>query len=245
MVGDMHKELMNEPLFHGELEYMTTLKEASKYALNRVFQNLEFHSYVVISSDRHELSKDENLKRFEKMKEIVRVAKFSYKPLKGGYLENVPDGVDIEDAKARRKYQLYENSLIIFPSHPTYCGPGHYKSDKELFDFGLRLCQFDSVQQNDEGKFIGDDPTDVESFGQDSFLYKDDSSVAYYTKDGAKDFEVGDNYLINDGFQQYFTHLAYSAVKDVNKFIFTETFIPSEPLGYSGRVVRAYKGELF
>ena len=125
MVGDMHKELMNEPLFGGELEYMTTLKEASKYALNRVFQNLEFHSYVVISSDRHELSKDENLKRFEKMKEVVKNAGFSYIPVKGGYLENVPDGVDIEDAKARRKYQMYENSLIIFTAN----GGKYLKSD--------------------------------------------------------------------------------------------------------------------
>ena len=239
MVGDMHKELMNEPLFGGELEYMTTFKEASKPSLNRLFQNLNKFSYVVISSDRHELSKYENLKRFKKMKKIVKNAGFSYIPVKGGYLENVPDGVDIEDAKARRKYQMYENSLIIFPAN----GGKYLKSDKELFDFGLRLCQCDPVQQGDDGKFVGD-PTDVESFGQDSFLYKDDSSVAYYTKDGKMDFQVGNDYLINDMFQQYFTQLAHSEGKDADKFAFTETFIPSWHRTINEHRHRTYLGEL-
>jgi len=239
--------IIKEPLFGGELEYMTTFKEASRRSLNRVFHNLENFSYIMVSSDRGNLTHEQNLKRFAKLKKIVKDAGYSYIPVKGGYLENLPDDSDddyvevMENGEAVKKRQAYENSLIIFP----FNGGEDVKSDKELFDFGLELIQYDPVQQDSNGNFIGD-PADVESFGQDSFLYKDaDSKAAYYLKDGSKDFDVGNNYILNDAFAQYFTQLARSnGLKDKDKFTFTEAFIPSWHLSINEHRHRRHLGEL-
>ncbi len=241
------EDIRREPHFSGELEYMTTFKEASRRSLNRVFHNLENFSYIMVSSDRGDLTHEQNLKRFAKLKKIVKDAGYSYIPVKGGYLENLPDDSDddyvevMENGAAVKKRQAYENSLIVFP----FNGGKDAKSDEELFDFGLDLIQYDPVQQDKDGNFIGD-PADVESFGQDSFLYKDASTPAtYYGKDGNEMFSVGNNYILNDAFADYFTQLARSSgKKDMDKFTFTEAFIPSWHLSINEHHHRRLLGEL-
>ena len=153
-------------------------------------------------------------------------------PVKGGYIE----GADTDAPK-----QVYEDSLIIFPVGRDK----DIKSEDELFNFGLQLIQYDPVQQNEAGEFVGD-PTDVECFGQDSFLFKGkDKVAAYYNKDGEKDFEVGNNYVVNDKFAQYFTQLAKDHGKEnVGKFTFTEAYMTCEPRTIQGSHVRFLKGEL-
>ena len=223
-------ELLNEIMLGGELNGFTPLNEASRRSLNRVFNNLERFPYVIISADRHELSKEQNLTRYDKLKKIVNNRGFSYIPVKGGFIEE-------NDNQA-----VYENSLIIFPIGKNR----KEKSEKELFFLGVELIQYDPIQQDENGDFVGDDPTDVESFGQDSFLFKGDGGVAaYYGKDGEKQFEVGNNYIVNDKFQQYFTQLWNSTGKDnVGKFTFTEAYITYEPRTVAGRHIRYLEGEL-
>lgn len=228
-------DVRNEKIYGGELAGYTTFREASRRSLNRVFNNLERFSYIILSSDRHELTKEQNKKRFAKLKQIIKDNDYSFIPVKGGYIEesgNTP---------------VYENSLIVFPvGRPKAHEDKVIHSDEELFNFGLELIQYDPIQQNEEGEFVGPDPTDVECFGQDSFLFKGkDKIAAYYKKDGKKDFEVGNNYLVNDKFQQYFTQLQKDSGKEnVGKFTFVESYVTIEPRTNNGRYGRYMQGEL-
>lgn len=217
------------------LDGYISLNEASRRSLNRIFNNLEKFSYIIISSDRGELSEKDNLKRFKKLKSIVNEMGYSFIPVKGGFIEE------------KDSTKVYENSLIIFPiskSKPREKWGLH--DDEELFNFGLDLIQYDPVQQNENGEFIGDDPSDVESFGQDSFLFKGNESIAaYYGKDGEKQFEVGNDYIVNDKFAQYFTQLVKDQGKDDRgKFTFTEAYMTKEPMSIASRHVRYLEGEL-
>lgn len=226
------EDVRREPIYSGRLDGYTSFKEASRRSLNRVFNNLEKFPYVIVSSSRNECSEEENRARFAKLKDIVKNNGFSFIPVKGGYIE----GADTDAPK-----QVYEDSLIIFPVGRDK----DIKSEDELFNFGLQLIQYDPVQQNEAGEFVGD-PTDVECFGQDSFLFKGkDKVAAYYNKNGDKDFEVGNNYVVNDKFAQYFTQLAKDHGKEnVGKFTFTEAYMTCEPRTIQGRHVRYLKGEL-
>jgi hypothetical protein len=225
------QDLKNEKMInHGELAGFTKVNEASRRSLNRVFNNLEKFSYVILSSDRHELLKEQNIKRFDKLKKIVKENGFSFIPVKGGFIEEKGNSA------------VYENSLIIFPVGRNR----GIKSDEELFNFALELIQYDPIEQNEDGDFVGEDPTDVECFGQDSFLFKGKGQIAaYYGKDGEKQFEVGNDYIVNDKFQKYFTQLWKDHDKDnIGKFTFTEAYMTYEPRSVQGRHIRYLEGEL-
>ena len=56
--------------------------------------------YAVVSACRGELSKAENYKRTKELKEKLQASKFSFKPVKGGYIENL--------GKSNQK-EVYEN----------------------------------------------------------------------------------------------------------------------------------------
>lgn len=218
--------MKNNSIFYGDdsLDDYEPLREASNAALNRIIRSMDNFSYVIISSDRHELLKEENLKRFSKLKKIVKNADFGYIPVKGGYLE---DGT----------IPVIENFIIIF----NIGRDRNVHSSEELFDLGLKLCKYDLIQQDIKGNFIGDDPADVESFGQDSFLFKDENSPpTYYDKNGNKVSELSNNLKFNNKLEKYFTSL----VKGDKRFTFKEVFIPRYPMSNSGFIVRYLQGEL-
>ena len=218
--------MKNNSIFYGDdsLDDYEPLREASNAALNRIIRSMDNFSYVIISSDRHELLKEENLKRFSKLKKIVKNAEFGYIPVKGGYLE---DGT----------IPVIENFIIIF----NIGRDRNVHSSEELFDLGLKLCKYDLIQQDIKGNFIGDDPADVESFGQDSFLFKDENSPpTYYDKNGNKVSELSNNLKFNNKLEKYFTSL----VKGDKRFTFKEVFIPRYPMSNSGFIVRYLQGEL-
>ena len=218
--------MKNNSIFYEDvsLDDYESLREASNAALNRIIRSMDNFSYVIISSDRHELLKEENLKRFSKLKKIVKNADFGYIPVKGGYLE---DGT----------IPVIENFIIIF----NIGRDRNVHSSEELFDLGLKLCKYDLIQQDIKGNFIGDDPADVESFGQDSFLFKDENSPpTYYDKNGNKVSELSNNLKFNNKLEKYFTSL----VKGDKRFTFKEVFIPRYPMSNSGFIVRYLQGEL-
>ena len=192
-----------EILFGESVRGFEPLSEASRKSLNRVLHNIENMSYVIISSDRCELTKEENLKRFKRLKNIVKSENFSFIPIVGGYIE----------------------------------------TDEELFNFGLQLCQYDLTQQDENGNFIGDDPTEVDSFGQESFLYKGTGdSPAYYNKEGVKTLQFGDDLKLNDLLAEFFTQLYPN--KANRRFTYLESFIPEYPKFYSETHIRYLEGEL-
>lgn len=235
--------LVSEKLYSNELKYMTSLSEASKKSLSRVFQNMEDLPYIMVSSDRHECTKEENIKRVKRLKEIVKEKGFSYIPVKGGYLETSKNG---------EQAQVFENSLIIFWKESKE-NINNYSVEElsgiqdALFEFGLYLIQYDEELQDDNGNFISDDKVNVETFGQDSFLFKGDKGTfgkpAYYNKDGEKEFGFSGELDINNKLSQYFTQLVGGGL-DRKKFSFTEVYIPSEPRSYSERHIRYLNGEL-
>lgn len=235
--------LINEKLYSGELKYMTSLSKASKKSLSRVFQNMEDLPYIIVSSDRHECTKEENIKRFKRLKEIVKEKGFSYIPVKGGYLETNENGEQV---------QVFENSLIIFwkdsrTNIDNYSVEELSDIQDALFEFGLYLIQYDEELQDENGNFISDDKVNVETFGQDLFLFKGDKGTfgepAYYNKEGEKEFGFSGKLDINNQLSQYFTQLVGGGL-DRKKFSFTEVYIPSEPRSYSERHIRHLNGEL-
>lgn len=218
--------MKNNSIFYEDdsLDDYEPLREASNAALNRIIRSMDNFSYVIISSDRHELTKEENLKRFSDFTKMAKNESFRYIPVKGGYLA---DGT----------IPVIENSIIIF----NIGRDRNVHSSEELFDLGLKLCKYDLIQQDIKGNFIGDDPADVESFGQDSFLFKDENSPpTYYDKNGNKVSELSNNLKFNNKLEKYFTSL----VKGDKRFTFKEVFIPRYPMSNSGFIVRYLQGEL-
>lgn len=237
---ELWEDLRNEKVYHDEeREGYTSLNEASRRSLNRIFHNMDRFSYIIISVSRDKCTKSENKKRFEKLKQIVKENDYSYIPVKGSF---------IEDEETENPVRVYEDSLVIFPigrNKQPYM-PIEYKTDKELFNFGLQLIQYDPIQQNEFGDFVGDDPSDVECFGQDSFLFKNKDGVpTYYDKNGEKVMEFPGKMNINDKLEKYFTQLWKDKGKEnIGKFTFKEAYMTAEPVTYSGRHVRYLKGEL-
>lgn len=219
-----------------KLEGYVSLDDACRRSLSRLFNNLRKFSFIIVSSDRGELTDSQNLKRFEKIKSIVNDSGFSYIPVKGKFMEEKSHKV------------VYENSLIIFPKgrDREFLRGNRVITDDDLFKFGLELIQYDPIQQNKEGEFVGDDPSDVESFGQVSFIFKgENSKVETYDKNGEKDCELGNKFFLNDDLQDYFTQLFKSSGRpNEGKFIFTETYMTAEPLSLEARHSRYLKGEL-
>lgn len=218
--------MKNNSIFYGDdsLDDYESLREASNAALNRIIRSMDNFSYIIISSDRHELTKEENLKRFSDFTKMAKNESFRYIPVKGGYLA---DGT----------IPVIENSIIIF----NIGRDRNVHSSEELFDLGLKLCKYDLIQQDIKGNFIGDDLADVESFGQDSFLFKDENSPpTYYDKNGNKVSELSNNLKFNNKLEKYFTSL----VKGDKRFTFKEVFIPRYPMSNSGFIVRYLQGEL-
>lgn len=103
---------------------MYTFKEyLTEASLGRLWQHFKSGSpMVIISADRSERTKGENKACFEKLKQNIRLAKFGYVKLKGGYTETDSEGIT-HDVEA-------ENSCVIF---------GTPETEKRLFALGLRL----------------------------------------------------------------------------------------------------------
>lgn len=103
---------------------MKTFKEyLSEASLGRLWQHFtRGEPMVIISADRSERTKSENKSCFEKLKQNIRLAKFGYVKVKGGYTETDAEGNkhDVDD----------ENSCVIF---------GTPETEKRLFVLGLRL----------------------------------------------------------------------------------------------------------
>ena len=80
--------MKNDSIFYEDdsLDDYEPLREASNAALNRIIRSMDNFSYVIISSDRHELTKEENLKRFSDFTKMAKNESFRYIPVKGGYL---------------------------------------------------------------------------------------------------------------------------------------------------------------
>lgn len=236
---ELWEDLRNEKVYHDEeREGYTPLNEASRRSLNRIFHNMDRFSYIIISASRDKCTDLQNKQRFEKLKKIVKENDYSYIPVKGSF---------IEDEESDNPVRVYEDSLIVFPiGRKGIRNDNNYKSDEELFNFGLQLIQNDPIQQDEYGNFVGDDPADVECFGQNSFLFKGkDSAPAYFNKEGEKEMSFPGKMNINDKLETYFTQLWKDKGKEgIGKFTFKEACMTAEPLTYSGRHVRYLKGEL-
>lgn len=226
-------ELSSEKMYSGELEGYTSFREASRRSLARVFGNMEKLSYIIVSGSRGDLSNDINKKRFQRLKDIVKDEGFSFIPVKGGFIEN--KGEENESS-------VYEDSLIIFPIGRN----NEKRTDKELFDFGLDLIQYDPMQQDEVGSWIGGDPANVVTFGQDSFLFKGENKApTYYDKNGDAVYSFSGKLDINNGLAEYFTQLMKDVGKNnIGKFTFKEAYVTYEPRSIQSRHIRYLEGEL-
>lgn len=103
---------------------MQTFREfITEASLGRLWQHFKEGSpMVIISSDRSERSKAENKKCFDELKQNIRLAKFGYVKVKGGYTETDKDG-NSHEIEA-------ENSCIIF---------GTPETEKRLYVLGMKL----------------------------------------------------------------------------------------------------------
>ena len=154
---ELWENLRNEKVYHDEeREGYTPLNEASRRSLNRIFHNMDRFSYIIISASRDKCTDLQNKQRFEKLKKIVKENDYSYIPVKGSF---------IEDEESDNPVRVYEDSLIVFPiGRKGVRNDNNYKSDEELFNFGLQLIQNDPIQQDEYGNFVGDDPADWSKF---------------------------------------------------------------------------------
>ena len=214
--------MKNDSIFYQDvsLDDYEPLREASNAALNRIIRSMDNFSYIIISSDKHELSKEENLKRFSDFTKMAKGESFRYIPVKGGYLAdgNIP---------------VLKNALIIFNTELNR----KPRSAEDLYNFGLRLCNYTAIPQDEHGDAL----IDIETCGQESFLFKEQHSApAYYDNTGRQIKKFSNNLSLNDNLEHFFSTI----IKDTKRFSFKEVFIPRYPMSNSGFIVRYLQGEL-
>ena len=131
--------------------------------------------YAVVSACRGELSKAENYKRTKELKEKLQASRFSFKPVKGGYIENL--------GKSNQK-EVYENSFMIY----GYSKNGEPIKPKELFNYAIKLCkeyEQDSILYSKHGE----KPTYYNKNGSKEFspgknMKLNDKSQEYFSEFG-------------------------------------------------------------
>ena len=108
------KEIFN--LVKAAIEEKAVLQETS---YNRVREHVEEgNPFVIISSDRHERSGQENKQIYQQMKQDFKVAGFPFTEMKGGYretteIETDPTSGEKLEAELEEPRHVIENSLLI------------------------------------------------------------------------------------------------------------------------------------
>jgi hypothetical protein len=86
-----------------KLDEAYTIIESNE--LTRFIQKHSNNEYAVVSACRGELTPTENKKRTNELKNKLQNSKFSFKPVKGGYIENI---------KTPEQKEVSENSFMIY-----------------------------------------------------------------------------------------------------------------------------------
>lgn len=182
----------------------------SEASLNRFNKHINDNVFIILSAYASTCTDKENEKRAIRLKQIINDAKLSYIPVYGGYT--------MDDNTFS-----YEESLVVFPFRYN---TKEMITEDELFNIGLELIQFAPGQS--EYEFEGE-RIDVDSFGQESFLFKPQNGDAVFIrKNGEVDKSIKPFSAVtfNDLSSKYFTALNKRNGKKSNKsFVFRECFI--------------------
>ena len=143
--------------------------------LGRFVSKHNTHGYAIVSACRGELSQAENNKRTKELKTKLQASNFSFKPVKGGFIENL--------GKKDQK-EVYENSFMIY----DYSKDGKELKPTELFNYAIKLCNEygqDSVLYSKNGE----EPTYYNKNGKKEFspgknMKLNDKSQQYFSEFG-------------------------------------------------------------
>ena len=197
-----------------DLTGYTSLHGSDKWAFDR-FQKSFKHTYAIVYLNTEGLSKHELNTRFEKLKNAIKDASFSYIPQKKREIRI--------SAKDGQKKITYEDSLQIFARESLRLVE---LPDEKLFDFVISLYK---THNDKDVKFL-----------QDTFKFKSKTARLSSMYDSTGENLTAEIDILSEGFDFF----DVNDVVEFDK-VETEYFITSEPMCNSERHIRALRGEVF